>query len=111
MSTENKCGSTKLLKNMNFEIKPGETVALVGSENCGKSTIIKLLMRKYDLINGSITIDGVNINDLDKESIRGNITIINQNPYIFNLSIRDNLKLVKVEKFENQSKVKLIKIK
>ena len=49
----------------------------------------------YDVNQGKITIDGVNINELDKDSIRGNITIISQNPYIFNMSIRDNLKLVK----------------
>ena len=49
----------------------------------------------YDVNQGKITIDGVNINKLDKDSIRGNITIISQNPYIFNMSIRDNLKLVK----------------
>ena len=49
----------------------------------------------YDIDSGSITIDGNNINELDKSSIRGNITIISQNPYIFNLSIKDNLRLVK----------------
>ena len=84
-----------ILKNMNFEIKPGETVALVGSENCGKSTIIKLLMRKYDLINGSITIDDVPINELTKKSLRTNISIVKQDSYIFNMSIKDNLLLVK----------------
>lgn len=84
-----------ILKNMNFEIKPGETVALVGSENCGKSTIIKLLMRKYDLINGSITIDDIPINELTKKSLRTNISIVKQDSYIFNMSIKDNLLLVK----------------
>ena len=49
----------------------------------------------YDDYKGTITIDGMDIKELDKESIRGNITIISQNPYIFNLSIKDNLKLVK----------------
>ena len=49
----------------------------------------------YDVDKGKITIDGVDIKKLDEDSIRGNITIISQNPYIFNLSIRDNLKLVK----------------
>ena len=84
-----------ILKNMNFEIKPGETVALVGSENCGKSTIIKLLMRKYDLINGSITIDDIPIYELTKKSLRTNISIVKQDSYIFNMSIKDNLLLVK----------------
>ena len=49
----------------------------------------------YDIDSGSITIDGININELNRESIRDNITIISQNPYLFNVSIRDNLKLVK----------------
>jgi ABC-type multidrug transport system fused ATPase/permease subunit len=60
------------------------------------------LCKLYDVNSGSITIDGVNINDLDKDSIRGNITIINQNPYIFNMSIRDNLKLVKDDLTEEE---------
>ena len=84
-----------ILKNMNFEIKPGETVALVGSENSGKSTIIKLLMRKYDLVGGNITIDDVNIEELSKKSLRSNISIVKQDSYIFNMSIKDNLLLVK----------------
>ena len=49
----------------------------------------------YDNYEGTITIDGINIKELDKDSIRGNITIVSQNPYIFNMSIKDNLKLVK----------------
>jgi ABC-type multidrug transport system fused ATPase/permease subunit len=49
----------------------------------------------YEINSGKILIDGINISDLDEESIRGNITIISQNPYIFNMSIRDNLRLVK----------------
>ena len=49
----------------------------------------------YDKYEGLITIDGINIKELDKDSIRGNITIVSQNPYIFNMSIKDNLKLVK----------------
>ena len=84
-----------ILKNMNFEIKPGETIALVGSENSGKSTIIKLLMRKYDLIAGNITIDDINIMQLSKNTLRSNISIVKQDSYIFNMSIKENLLLVK----------------
>lgn len=84
-----------ILNDINFKVKSRETVGFVGKSGAGKSTIFSLLCKMYDVNDGSITIDGVNINELDKESIRGNITIINQNPYIFNLSIRDNLKLVK----------------
>lgn len=84
-----------ILKDINFKVNSRETVGFVGKSGAGKSTIFSLLCKMYDINDGSITIDGVNINELDKTSIRDNITIINQNPYIFNLSIRDNLKLVK----------------
>ena len=85
----------EVLKNLTFEVKPNETVAFVGKSGAGKTTIFNLLCKMYDVNQGKITIDGININELDKDSIRGNITIISQNPYIFNMSIRDNLKLVK----------------
>jgi len=56
----------------------------------------------YDLKDGEILIDGVNIEELDEDSIRGNITIISQNPYIFNMSIKDNLRLVKSDLTEKE---------
>ena len=85
----------KVLKNLSFKIKANETVAFVGKSGAGKTTIFNLLCKMYDINKGEIKIDGININELDKDSIRGNITIISQNPYIFNLSIKENLKLVK----------------
>ncbi len=85
----------KVLENISFKVKANETVAFVGKSGSGKTTIFNLLCKMYDVNQGLITIDCVNIRDLDRESIRGNITIISQNPYIFNLSIRDNLRLVK----------------
>ena len=86
---------SKVLDNISFKVKANSTVAFVGKSGAGKSTIFSLLCKMYDVNDGVITIDGVNIKELDKESIRDNITIISQNPYIFNLSIRDNLRLVK----------------
>lgn len=85
----------KVLNKLNFKIKANETVAFVGKSGAGKTTIFNLLCKMYDISSGVITIDGIDIAELDKESIRGNITIISQNPYIFNMSIRENLKLVK----------------
>ncbi len=85
----------EVLKDLTFGVKPNETVAFVGKSGAGKTTIFNLLCKMYDVNQGKITIDGITINELDKDSIRGNITIISQNPYIFNMSIRDNLKLVK----------------
>lgn len=84
-----------VLKNLNLKIKSGNTSAIVGKSGSGKTTIFNLLCKLYNINSGSIYIDGKDINTLDEKSIRGNITIINQNPYIFNMSIKDNLRLVK----------------
>ena len=84
-----------ILKNINFKINANETVAFVGKSGSGKSTIFSLLNRLYLIDSGEILIDNVNINELTKDSIRNNMSIIPQNPYIFNFSIKDNLRLVK----------------
>ena len=84
-----------VLKDLNFKINSGEMVGFVGKSGAGKTNIFNLLCRMYDVRTGEILIEDNNIKELDEESIRGNITIISQSPYIFNLSIRDNLKLVK----------------
>lgn len=85
----------KVLDGMSFKIKENETVAFVGKSGAGKTTIFSLLCKLYNIEKGKIKIDGIDINELDEESIRGNITIISQSPYIFNMSIKDNLRLVK----------------
>ena len=85
----------KVLDDLSFKVKANSTVAFVGKSGVGKSTIFSLLSKMYDIDSGKILIDGIDINLLDKDSIRGNITIISQNPYIFNMSIKDNLRLVK----------------
>ena len=87
----------KIFKKLNFKIEANSTVAFVGKSGTGKTTIFNLLCKMYDINSGKITIDGVDIKQLDKDSIRGNITVISQNPYIFNMSIRDNLRLVKAD--------------
>ena len=84
-----------VIKNLSFKVKSGQTVGFIGKSGVGKTTIFSLLCKLYEINSGEILIENTNINKLDEESIRGNITIISQNPYIFNLSIRDNLKLVK----------------
>lgn len=92
----------KVLDQINFKVNANETVAFVGKSGAGKTTIFSLLARMYEIESGTITIDGVDIKELDKESIRGNITIISQNPYIFNMSIRDNLRLMKEDLTEEE---------
>lgn len=94
----------KVIDNMNFKIKANSTVAFVGKSGSGKTTVFNLLCKMYNIDSGKITIDGIDIRELDKDSIRGNITIISQNPYIFNLSIRDNLRLVK-ENITDEEKI------
>lgn len=84
-----------VLDNLNLKIKANKTYGIVGKSGEGKTTMFNLLCKLYNHQSGLITIDGEDITTLDEESIRDNITIINQNPYIFNLSIKDNLKLVK----------------
>jgi len=91
-----------VLKNMSFKVNSGETVAFVGKSGSGKSTVFNLLGKLYDSTDGKITLDGFDINLLDEESIRNNITIISQNPYIFNMSIRDNFRLVKEDITEEE---------
>ena len=95
-------GENKVLNKINFKVHANETVAFVGKSGTGKTTIFNLLCKMYDINKGEILIDGVNIKDLDEESIRGNITIISQNPYIFNKSIRENLRLVKEDLTEEE---------
>ena len=85
----------KVLNNLNMKIKANETVAIVGSSGSGKTTIFNLISYAYKADEGEVKLDNININDLDEKTIRNNVSIITQNPYIFNLSIKDNLKLVK----------------
>lgn len=85
----------EVLKNLSFNIKAGESIGIVGKSGVGKTTIYNLLCKLYEPAKGKIYIDDTNINELDEETFRENITVINQNPYIFNLSIKNNLRLVK----------------
>ena len=91
-----------VLDNLNFKIKSGEMVGFVGKSGAGKTTIFNLLCKMYNAQSGEILIENENISELDEDSIRGNITIISQNPYIFNLTIRENLKLVKEDLTEEE---------
>lgn len=95
-------GDNKVLKGLSFKVKKNETVAIVGKSGSGKTTIFNLLNKFYLVDSGEILLNNININELDRESIRENITMISQNPYIFNMSIRDNLRLVKKSLKENE---------
>ena len=84
----------KVLKDVSFTIPSNKTIALVGKSGSGKSTIASLINKLYTVEDDSIFFDNIDINKLDKESIRGNIAFVTQNPYLFNLSVLDNFKLI-----------------
>lgn len=97
-------GDKKVLEHLSFKVNANETVAFVGKSGAGKTTIFNLLCKMYPIESGEILLDEYNIEELDKDTIRGNITIISQNPYIFNMSIRENLMLVKENLTEKEMK-------
>lgn len=84
-----------VLKNASFTIKPNTTVAIVGESGSGKSTILSLISKMYEADSGQVLIDDVDIKELSKESIRNHISLVNQYPYIFDMSILDNMLLAK----------------
>ena len=88
-----KYNSNNLFNNLNFKINCNQMVAIVGKSGEGKSTILKLINKSYSTNDGEILIDNYNINTLSEETIKNNISIVSQSPYIFNLSIKENIKL------------------
>ena len=92
----------EVLKGVNFTIEPKDTVAVVGKSGSGKSTIINLLSKIYEVTSGEVLIDGYNVNDLDKYSLRNNIAVISQKPYLFNMTIKENLLLVNPDASQKQ---------
>ena len=83
------------LNGLNLKIEPNKKTAIVGRSGNGKSTIFNLLLRYFDATKGVITIDDINIKDLTEESLRENISVIRQAPFLFNLSIMDNFRLIR----------------
>ena len=83
-----------ILKNFNLKLDPNKKIAIVGKSGQGKSTLFNLLTRVFDVNKGSITLDGIDIKDLDEKTLRKNISIIRQEPFIFNRTIKDNFKVV-----------------
>ena len=91
-----------ILKDISFEIKAQKKNALVGMSGSGKTTIFKLLLKQYDNYNGQILIDGHNIKDFSEKSLRNAISVVNQEPMLFNMSIKENLLMVKPDATEEQ---------
>jgi len=80
-----------ILRNVSFNVQPGELVALVGGLGSGKSTIAHLIPRFYDVSSGGITIDGIDVRDVTLDSLRRNVGIVQQNTFLFSATIRDNI--------------------
>jgi len=83
------------LDNLSLNIKTNQKTAIVGRSGNGKTTIFNLLLRYFDVTNGEVLIDGVDIKDLTEESLRKTISCVRQNPFLFNMSIFENFKIVK----------------
>jgi subfamily B ATP-binding cassette protein MsbA len=88
---------TITLKNINLEINAGETIALVGSTGSGKTTIIQLLSRFYNPSHGNITVDGIDISELEINSLRSQISFVDQNIKLFNDTVKGNIALGQIE--------------
>lgn len=80
-----------ILKNINFHVKPGQTIGIIGATGAGKSTLMNLLCRFYDVTTGEIKIDGINLKDLDLYSLRDNIGMAMQDVFLFSDTIEGNI--------------------
>jgi len=98
-----------ILKDVSFRVKKGQTVAILGPTGSGKSTLVSLLPRLYDYQSGSITIDGMDVKTISKRSLRKNIGIVLQEPFLFSKSVKDNIGLAS-ENAEEQEVFKAAEI-
>ena len=80
-----------ILKDINFQLKSGHSLAIVGPSGSGKSTIVNLIPRLYDVTDGKVTFDGIDVRDWDLETLRSEVGIVSQETYLFNGTIRENL--------------------
>ncbi|MFP7226254.1 ABC transporter ATP-binding protein, partial [Priestia filamentosa] len=92
-----KTGEDSILRDINFEASRGETVAIIGSTGAGKSTLVQLIPRLYDVTSGSVVIDGRDIRNIPLAELRHNIGMVLQDSFLFTGSIRDNISLGKVD--------------
>lgn len=92
----------ELLKNVNINVEPGKTVAIVGPTGCGKTTLINLLMRFYDPNNGAISVDEVNTRDVTRQSLRQNFGMVLQDTWLKSGTIADNICLGKTDATDDE---------
>jgi len=84
-------GGDAVLQNISFRVKPGQTIAIVGQTGAGKTSLVKLINRTYDSTNGKTLVDGVNVRDWNLASLRSQISMIEQDIFLFSRSIADNI--------------------
>ena len=95
-------GTKSIINDLNFSAFPGQKIALVGETGCGKSTILKLLFRLYDVGSGSVKIDGQDLRDVTLKSLRSCIGIVPQNPVLFNDTVMNNVRYSKLDAADEQ---------
>src|SRR5690606_11850879 len=88
---------TPILRDVSFEVPAGSTLAIVGSTGSGKSTIINLLTRFYDYSHGSVRLDGVELNQIQKINLRSHISLVLQDVFLFSGTVRDEIRLINPE--------------
>ena len=91
-----------LIENLNLDVKPGQRIAIVGPTGCGKSTVINLLMRFYDVDRGAVRVDGIDIRDMTRESLRANYGMVLQETWLKSASIRENIAYGKPDAAEEE---------
>jgi ATP-binding cassette subfamily B protein len=89
--------NTMVLNDVSFQVKPGETIALVGPTGAGKTTIVNLISRFYDIQQGNIFIDGYNIKDVSIESLRNQLGVMTQDNFLFSGTVKDNIRYGKLD--------------
>jgi len=90
-------GKKNIVENVSFTLEKGKTYAFVGESGGGKSTILQLLLRMYDVTKGEVLIDGINIKDYSIENLREQMGIVTQDNFLFSTSIKDNIKMAKLD--------------
>lgn len=92
----------KIIKNLTFDVKKGQKIAIVGETGAGKTTIVKLLMKFYEIDSGSIKIDGVDIDEYDKHSLRSHIGMVLQDSWLFSDTIESNIRYGSLDVSDNE---------
>ncbi|MCB2287793.1 ABC transporter ATP-binding protein [Clostridium algidicarnis] len=93
---------TKILENLSFSVKKGETIAIVGPTGSGKSSLVHLLLRLYDYDSGSIKIDGIELKDIERKWVRNNIGIVLQEPFLYARTIKENIMISKLDSSDRE---------